>query len=46
MIISINGGKASDKNTQQVGTEGPHLNVIKAIYTKDLLPTSYSMGKN
>ena len=54
MIISIDGEKAFDKLEHpfmiktliKVGIEGAFLNIIKAIYMRDLQPTPYSMGKN
>ena len=54
MIISIDGEKGFDKaqhpfmikTLSKVGIEGAYLNIIKAIYKKNLLLTSYSMGKN
>ena len=53
MIISIDSEKAFNKiqhpfmikTLQNVGTEGPYLNIIKAIYDKPQ-PTSFSMVKN
>ena len=53
MIISIDAEKEFDKTQHQfivktltkVWIEGIYLNIIKAIY-KNLMPTSYSMGKN
>ena len=52
MIISIIALKVFDKvqhpfminMLRKVGIEGAYLNIIKAIY-KNLLPTTYSMGK-
>ena len=54
MIISIDAGKAFDKvqhlfmieTLSKVGVEGAFLNIMKAIYERDLQPASYSMGKN
>ena len=54
MIISIDAEKVFDKaqhpfmikTLSKVGIEGVHLNIIKAIYDKKLLPTSYSMGRS
>ena len=34
------------KTLIKVGIEGAFLNIIKAIYMRDLQPTPYSMGKN
>ena len=54
MIISIDAEKAFQKVKQtfmiktlsKVGVEGAYLNIIKAIYMRNLQPTSYSMDKN
>ena len=54
MIISIDVEKAFDKiqhpfvikTLSKVRIEGAFLNVIKAIYMRDLQPTSYSVDKN
>ena len=54
MIISIDVEKAFDKiqhpfmikTISKVGVEGAFLNIMKAIYERDLQPASYSMGKN
>ena len=54
MIISIDAEKAFDKiqhpfmikTLQKVGIEGTYLNIIKAIYTTNPQPTSFSMVKN
>ena len=53
MIISIDAEKAFDKaqhpfmikTLNTVGRERSYLNIIRP-YTRDLQPTSYSMGKN
>ena len=34
------------KTLSKVGVEGAYLNIIKAIYMRNLQPTSYSMDKN
>ena len=34
------------KILSKVGIQGAFLNIIKAIYMRDLQPTSYSMDKN
>ena len=34
------------KMLSKVEIEGAYLNIIRAIYMRDLQPTSYSMGKN
>ena len=54
MIISIDAEKAFDKiqrpflikTLSKVGIQGAFLNIIKAIYMRDLRPTSHSMDKN
>ena len=54
MIISIDTEKAFDhiqhpfliKTLSKVGIKGAVLNIIKAIYMRDLRPTSHSMDKN
>ena len=54
MIIAMDAEKAFDKvqhpfmikTLSKVGREGAFLNIIKAIYDKKLLPTSYSMGRS
>ena len=43
MIISIDAEKAFDKTLQKADTEGPYLNITKAIYDK---PTANIMVKN
>ena len=53
MIISINAEKAFDKNQhpfmiktlQKMGTEGTHLNTVKAIYDKSIANTICSVEK-
>ena len=53
-IISIDAEKTLDKVQHpfvikilsKVGVEGAFLSIVKAIYMRDLQPTSYSTGKN
>ena len=53
MLILIDAEKAFNKvqhpfmvkTLSKVGVEGAFLNIMKAIYERDLQPASYSMGK-